>query len=433
MGEAGLRTEVMVDGNIHYLPLPKARALDSAALSFTLRLENFSQIRHAYGREAAQLVVDEVWKAVAAGLGADAVIDLGADGAIECLIWMQASHSHATTEECMKWLRLLCRSLSLQAIDAAGSKIFPVLSAEDIVSVEAGLGGARVLDAVSVRFSGDRCEASASWAEQYRRDMAAAAPILEAMESGQAGPVLAWQPIRSAFQPAKILYWEGLLREITASGQVNALGEQMEAIERLGYARFVDHHVVSRAIDELDQLTSDIVLAVNVSARSAELDFLWDEVEARLAGRPDLASRLIIELTETSPIRCMTSAVKFIDRMRGLGCRFALDDFGCGFASVRHLMALSPQFVKIDKVFLRCATQGARQRELFKRLVGLAGALGATIIAEGVETEAQSELAFEAGCDWQQGYLWGAPSLSRPRSAVAEPLPTYNSELRAAV
>ena len=129
----------------------------------------------------------------------------------------------------------------------------------------------------------------------------------------------------------------------------------------------------------------------------------------------------------------MTSAVKFIDRMRGLGCRFALDDFGCGFASVRHLMALSPQFVKIDKVFLRCATQGARQRELFKRLVGLAGALGATIIAEGVETEAQSELAFEAGCDWQQGYLWGAPSLSRPRSAVAEPLPTYNSELRAAV
>ena len=255
-----------------------------------------------------------------------------------------------------------------------------------------------------------------AWCRCYRADMALAVTLFEAMAKGEL--VSAWQPVRHADDPAHILYHECLLRWIdpqcaTADGAIVPLGDSIMALERLGLIRSLDRYVMALAIDEL-RIGPARMLGVNVSAVSLVDDHWWAEILTELEHSPLLAQRLTIEITETAPLGSMTEAVDFISRVRRLGCRIALDDFGTGHASIQSLLSFAPDRVKIDKYFVSRARASLSGRRALSHLIGLAEALGAEAIVEGVETRSDAQMVREAGGNWQQGYHHGRPTVARP-------------------
>ncbi|AOH86203.1 hypothetical protein AWL63_21830 [Sphingomonas panacis] len=248
----------------------------------------------------------------------------------------------------------------------------------------------------------------AGWGSRYHGDMALAADLFENIFEKE--PLLARQAIHDAGADGQVLYHECLLRRRGDDGTVQSSADGIQAMERLGLIRALDRIMVLRVLREL-QNAPDVRLGVNISAQSATCDFWWSDIVARLSMTPGLAERLVIEITETSAPVAISEMVRFADRMRGFGCRIALDDFGVGHASIDQLLAIRPDIAKIDALFLRRAQSSPRDRRVLHHLVGLAASVSDIVIIEGVESEADSALAREAGSHWQQGYLFGRPTV----------------------
>jgi two-component system CheB/CheR fusion protein len=102
-------------------------------------------------------------------------------------------------------------------------------------------------------------------------------------------------------------------------------------------------------------------------------------------------------------------AVEALRLLRRLGATIAIDDFGTGFSNLSMLERLEPRIVKIDRSLLVSAESGDRSRAILDAAVGLGQALGAQVVLEGVETQAQADLAASLGADLVQGYLMARP------------------------
>src|SRR5690606_8958771 len=214
----------------------------------------------------------------------------------------------------------------------------------------------------AIGFSGEPAGDGELWAAHYRADMLQCSKLLSAVNFGDAdknGFVvgLFWQPIRNAREPSTVLYHEALVRRVDADGTAHAPGEMLCALERLGFVRVLDHYVVSQVIDELEA-APDCTLGVNISARSMFYDRWWAEIIDRLRQTPNVASRLVVEVTETAALPGMAAAIWLATELRRCGCRITIDDFGTGFASIQQLLAFDPDIVKIDRFFLQRSAIG---------------------------------------------------------------------------
>lgn len=394
---------------------------DKEVARFTLRADNFTQVRLAYGEEAAALALDELAGRVNRLLRGSGSATPELDGRVDCrLSSLAAMEDAASADACRSWLWSLCAAMSCLPVEAGEGSVLLLLSgAWDLPPPSVApeeLRGIAPWQHETV--AGDADRAPGSRAERYRADMALAADLMSAISPDAAARpdadrlLLLWQPVRDAREPEDSLYYEALLRVVDRDGERLSPQSTLGAFERLGLSRVLDHHIVSRVLTELE-LDPDVRLGVNISAYSARRDPWWDDVARRLRAMPSVARRLTIEITETAALPDISAAVRFVTCMKRLGCHIALDDFGAGYASIRHLLALAPDVVKIDRAFLQRATLDDRGRGVFTHLAGLAASLAPTVIAEGVETEDQAALCRSLGIDWQQGYLWGRPSAGR--------------------
>ena len=119
--------------------------------------------------------------------------------------------------------------------------------------------------------------------------------------------------------------------------------------------------------------------------------------------------KLCFEITETSAVTNLTSAKWFIDELRALGCRFALDDFGAGMSSFTYLKNLAVDYVKIDGSFVRNMVRDKIDYETVKAINNIAQSMGKQTIAEFVVDDATREALVELGIDYGQGYALGYP------------------------
>jgi EAL domain-containing protein (putative c-di-GMP-specific phosphodiesterase class I) len=116
-----------------------------------------------------------------------------------------------------------------------------------------------------------------------------------------------------------------------------------------------------------------------------------------------------------------------VTALRDLGCRVALDDFGAGFTSLRHLQKLAVDTVKIDGAFVRNLAASYDNQVFLRHLLGLANGLGLTTVAECVETAQEAAILRREGVAFLQGYYFGRPSIIRPWQAEPEAEPALRA------
>ncbi|EEA04438.1 diguanylate phosphodiesterase [Burkholderia sp. H160] len=216
--------------------------------------------------------------------------------------------------------------------------------------------------------------------------------------------------IRAIDAPADVLYRETLVR-MKAADMVLPPGRFIPALERLSLMRPFDCFVLRRTLDAL-RAVPDANLGCNISAQSVRDDHWWKSLFLELAAAPDLAARLIVEVTESAPVSAVDGAA-FVRRLKDLGVRVAVDDFGVGFSADAARMC-EPDIIKVDRSFLRRVRQGSFTAAELNRLVRAARRIAPLLVIEGVETADDVLIARNAGVEWIQGYYLDAPDVPFP-------------------
>ena len=231
----------------------------------------------------------------------------------------------------------------------------------------------------------------------------------------------AYQPIVKARSHEPVFY-ECLMRKLDLSGEVQTAATFMPAVEQLGLIRVVDRKAMDLAVDAL-AATRDVTLAINVSGLTTT-DRSWLRgMLALLRGKPELAQRLVVEITETAALDDIGECAHFVLALKDLGCRVALDDFGAGYTSFVQLKTLAVDMIKIDGSFVRDICNSPSNLVFVRTLLDLARNLDLRTVAECVETMEEAALLEREGVDFLQGYAFGRPSLAPPwDEAPAEPV-----------
>src|SRR2546426_8534754 len=152
-----------------------------------------------------------------------------------------------------------------------------------------------------------------------------------------------------------------------------------------------------------------LVLNVNVSGKAIGDRQLAAVIEDALAEAEIDPARLILEVTETAAISNIEEAKAFAIRLHGLGCRFALDDFGAGFGSFYYLRSFPFDYLKIDGDFIRGLAVNRMDQLVIQAIVSIAQGLGKKTVAEFVQDEAAAGVIRKVGVDCAQGYYIGRP------------------------
>lgn len=222
----------------------------------------------------------------------------------------------------------------------------------------------------------------------------------------------AYQPVVDAGSE-EVRFYECLLRMRTPGGALVSADRFVPVVERLGLMRNLDRRALDLAIHDLET-HPDIKLALNISGLTAT-DRSWlRTLVARFKDRPDLARRLIVEITETAALQDIEESAKFVTAVRDLGCQVAVDDFGAGYTTFRHLKALTVDVVKIDGSFVRNISDCAENQLFVRNLLSLARTFSLVTVAECVESAEDASYLLREGVDLLQGYYFGKPQV-RPR------------------
>ncbi len=223
---------------------------------------------------------------------------------------------------------------------------------------------------------------------------------------------LAFEPVVDAKNRA-VAFYECLMRVHRADGGIAHANEIIPVAERVGLMRMLDYRVLELVVAELADAPG-LRASVNVSPSSAVDPDWWAGLGALLRANSGAAERLIIEITETAAIQDIDDARGFVARVKDLGCRIAIDDFGAGHTSFRNLRKLGVDIVKIDGAFVQNIMKSADDRAFVQSMIDLSRRLGIKTVSEWVQDEAAAKMLREWDCDYLQGALIGLASAERP-------------------
>lgn len=174
------------------------------------------------------------------------------------------------------------------------------------------------------------------------------------------------------------------------------------------------------ALEQLDRLPSGLYLSLNASVET----IMSERFRSTLSDVP--AERIVLELTEHTPIVDYGEFEQCIRNLRSQGVRLAVDDAGAGFSSFRHILDLQPDVIKLDIGLIHGIDRDPARQSLGRALLTFAlETSGTTIVAEGIETEGELETLRALGCPSGQGFLLGRPSRL---PSTSKPLPVTQIE-----
>lgn len=253
-----------------------------------------------------------------------------------------------------------------------------------------------------------------------RRNISIADEVIEAIDDERMRLVL--QPIVNA-KTGKADIYECLLRMEKPDGRLISAGEFIPVAEQLGLSRLIDRRTLELAVSLLKR-HPDLNLSLNVSGLTCT-DQEWLVTLRRVTNsRHDLLSRMVIEITETIAIQDMDQSINFVDTLKELGCRVAIDDFGAGYTSFKNLKALNVDMVKIDGTFVKNIADDTSDQIFIKTMIELARTFGLETVAEWVGDERSVRHLADAGITYLQGFYYGLPiDAADYGKAPAKPVP----------
>jgi diguanylate cyclase (GGDEF)-like protein/PAS domain S-box-containing protein len=397
--------------------LARLRELCAARQCFALLLldvDRFKLFNEAHGPSVGDEVLRALAEQLAACLGDRAeTMRLGED---EFALLAPADDAERAAREVAQRVReLLAHPLSLPGneffLDASmGVALHPAngRGAEALLrAANAAMHEAKHVPGTSLQFAEER----------FERGSGATLLAEQALRAGLRREEfsLVFQPkveVRSAARPPLLVGFEALARWDTPhGGRVSPL-EFVPASERTGMVRDLGMLILERSCMQIARWRGDfghgVPVAVNVSPLQL-LDPGFTEEVLQILGRHGVPPSLLsLEITESVAVAHMDQARGRIARLRAHGIEVALDDFGTGFSSLNMLRSLPLRTVKIDRSLVE-PLPARDATAVVKAICDLAAALDLQVIAEGVETPAQSEALRAAGCSIMQGYLFARP------------------------
>jgi EAL domain-containing protein (putative c-di-GMP-specific phosphodiesterase class I)/CheY-like chemotaxis protein len=245
--------------------------------------------------------------------------------------------------------------------------------------------------------------------ERTARRLQMEGDLRQAMQRGEF--VLHYQP-KADLTTGSIVGFEALLRWQHLQRGLVSPAEFVPILEDTGLIDAVGAWVVQSACAQLKAWQAQGIkprpIAVNISARQLQPEKLQRLIESiKQSGiKPEL---LKFELTESLLMKDLAEAIRALNELRSIGVRLSVDDFGTGYSSLAYLKRFPIDEMKIDRAFVRDVTNNSDDAEIALAIINLAHSLKLTVVAEGVETEAQLAFLRMHGCDEIQGFYFSKP------------------------
>jgi diguanylate cyclase (GGDEF)-like protein len=380
-----------------------------------LDLDRFKLINDLYGHTAGDRVLVQVCRRITNHLGPiDLLARLGGDEFV-------VAFSHASMEDATR----ICSAI----VEDISSGSYQIDSQSFTLSVSGGLVGterfaasplkevisaADTLCRLAKKSSGEQLlvmESDNQFFQLHKDEL----DLIAALERGEtpAGLFLVMQPEISLTAPFDSLNFEVLLRLRKANGQVLPAAIIINAAEAHSKTAIIDRWVITTTIDWLEAHASKLrttrFVGVNLSGASLNDETFTAELFSLFERHPVAASMMCIEVTETVALTDMAKMQRFIDRVRRIGAKVALDDFGAGYSSFGYLKGLSVDALKLDGSLVRDAASNPSGMAIIEAIAGLVRSLGMKSIGEFAEDLATIQVLATAGVDYAQGY-----GISRP-------------------
>ncbi len=376
-------------------------------------IDDLAVINETYGFDTADEVIVAVGRRLAEAAGA------------KCAVGRTAGNKFGLILENCTAAEMAERAATLRA--AARTRVIPTCGGAVSVSVSIG-AVALPQDARNSQEAMARAEEALDRAKVHGRDNYSAythSPQRESLRKrtiaigDQIVTALAEDRIVLAFQPivdaktGQAAMHECLVRIARPEGQVIAAGDFIPVAEQLGLIRRLDRRVLELTVETLHKHRG-AALSLNVSGMTASDRPTLEAFVTYLEGHAEVAPRLIVELTETAALIDIEESMRFVSRVRALGAKVAIDDFGAGYTSFRNLQSLNVDMVKVDGSFVK-GLADSRDNQIFVRtLVDLAKNFNLTTVAEWVAEEGEADILKAYGVDYLQGFYYGRPDVKEP-------------------
>ncbi|MCU1588832.1 MAG: diguanylate cyclase/phosphodiesterase with sensor(s) [Frankiales bacterium] len=375
-----------------------------------LDLDGFKAVNDSLGHEVGDQVLLEVSRRLARSCRpSDLLVRLGGD---EFVALVEGDQERAITLA-DRFLRILSEPIALSDRDVALGCSIGIASPSEH-GADSALRDADIAMYVAKSKGKGRYQVFAPALRDSVLDRAALSDDLRSAVAGNQ-LTLRYHPVIDVKTRAVVAF-EALLRwNHPTRGELSPL-LFIPLAEESGVIHEIGDWVLVEACSELRRMQTDVLpenssmtVSVNLSAVQLHSAGLVERVQQILAETGLEPRRLVLELTESVLVEDVEDAVRVLGRLRSIGVRLALDDFGAGYSSLRYLKRLPFDIVKLDKGLLDGVDRDPAALALADAVLGLLNRLGLRTCAEGIETAAQLAVVESLGCELGQGFLVAKP------------------------
>jgi diguanylate cyclase (GGDEF)-like protein/PAS domain S-box-containing protein len=416
----GLPTRTLLRDRLH-VALDRARYNQSSVALLMVDLDNFKRINDTIGHHAGDAALISIANRLRASIRrSDTVARMGGD---EFVVMLEDIHAVDEAERITRKILEAIRqpitiNSEIHSITASvGVCIYPE-RAEDDQTLFRNADAAMYCAKSEGRNSYQVFSESMASANDKKRMMQSALDCALAQNEFE----LVYQP-QISLSSGEVIGMEALLR--WNSKKIGSIppNDFIPIAEETGLIVPIGEWVIRTACREAAEFNArsgrSIVLAVNLSPRQFQQDHLDKVIEEALAESGLVPALLELEITENILVSDSPKAIRALDRIRELGVRVSIDDFGTGFSSMSYILRFKVDRIKIDRSFISNINCDLNSGAVAHAIIALAHGLKINVIAEGVETSEVCDVLLQEGCDEAQGFYYSqAVSIDELQNAV---------------
>lgn len=376
---------------------------------YYIDIDEFGAVNNTFGHDIGDLLIKEVAKRLLRQRPHDVIARIG--GADFCVLTHEENLCETPEILATNLLALLREPYAIEnKIIYLTASIGVAVYFEDIEGAESIIRHADIALRQAKSLGKNRFTIyEKEMSQQISERLLMANELRTAIEHGEM--YLCFQP-QIDLESNEIFGFEALLRwNSKVYGQVSPsrfipLAEETGLIIGIGKWVFEQSCQFLKVISEID---SEIIVSVNVAAQQLEQVSFIDEVREAMRQSGIRPEQICLEITESSVIKSLETAIYHLNQLKGERVKIALDDFGTGFSSLNYLNQLPIDFLKIDRSFTSRITGSSKEYTLIKSIISLSRALNLKLILEGIEDKEQLVLIEEMGKAIIQGYYYAKP------------------------